>query len=326
MNEFFKCIGSKLLRLFSKFHNINYNSYKPKLKKSSFFDYDFMMNLDEKDYPKYLKQAYYIKMGQKLNLRNPKTLNEKIQWLKIYDNIPLKTTLTDKVLVRDWVKEEIGEEYLKPFLQICSCFDEINFDKLPERFIVKCNHGCKWHFVVRNKQKYLETKPAFSLSKYQITNWLSKTYFGCSDFELQYKNIKPQIIIEPMLVEQNLEIPKTQYQIFCFNGKPKIFQIYNNIEHNVSSFNENFNNIDLNYSYNYNLIYSDCCENLKQVVKLSEILAKNFKFVRIDWLEYNNKVFFEEMTFTPSSGFIVFFKDHEFWQIKLGKMLSLKGD
>ena len=120
----------------------------------SVFDYDFLMSLDEKDYPYYLSQAYLVKTGQKLNLRHPKTLNEKIQWLKIYDNKPIKTTLTDKILVRDWVKEKIGEEYLKPVLWIGDKFDDIPFDIMPDSFIVKCNHGCKWQFTVKNRQDF----------------------------------------------------------------------------------------------------------------------------------------------------------------------------
>ena len=83
-------------------------------------------------------------MRKKLNLKHPKTLSEKIQWLKIYDTTPLKAQLTDKVSVRDWIKQKISEKYLKPVLQICDNFDAINWDSLPNSFIIKCNHGCKW--------------------------------------------------------------------------------------------------------------------------------------------------------------------------------------
>ena len=111
---------------------------------ASAFDYNYMMALDKKDYAKYLCEAYLIKTGQKLNLKHPKTLNEKIQWLKIYDNIPIKAQLTDKILVRDWVKDKIGEEYLKPVLWIGDKFEDIPFDTLPDSFIIKANHGCRW--------------------------------------------------------------------------------------------------------------------------------------------------------------------------------------
>ena len=160
-NIFFAAIES-LKRLSFKLPFLENNNYKstPYLRRygESVFDYDFMMSLNEKDYPYYLSQAYLVKTGQKLNLRHPKTLNEKIQWLKIYDNKPIKSQLTDKILVRDWVREEIGDEYLKPVLWIGDKFDDIPFDSLPISFIVKCNHGCKWQYIIKNKQEFLNKK------------------------------------------------------------------------------------------------------------------------------------------------------------------------
>ena len=132
-------------KVFDKFFNqyrLDINTYNFSFFKSSYcrhvqstgacvFDYNFLMSLDEKDYSKYLSQAYFIKTGKKLNLRKPKTINEKIQWLKIYDNLAIKTLLTDKVLVRDWIKEKISDEYLKSVLWVGKSFDSIPFDSLP---------------------------------------------------------------------------------------------------------------------------------------------------------------------------------------------------
>ena len=120
------------------------------------FNPEFLMSLSPKDYPKYLKQSYYVKFGEKLNLRNPKTINEKIQWLKIYHTPALYTTLTDKLLVRDWVKDKIGSEYLKPLLWSGKNYDEIPFDNLPESLFIQANHGCKWNVTIKNKSKYLQ--------------------------------------------------------------------------------------------------------------------------------------------------------------------------
>ncbi len=287
-----------------------------------------MMSLDEKDYLKYLKEAYYIKTGYKLNLKHPKTFNEKIQWLKIYDNLPVKTKLTDKVLVRDWIKDKIGEEYLKPVLWIGDKFDDIPFDELPESFIVKCNHGCKWHFIVKNKQQYLKNKLFISLTKIQIDGWISQSFFGWSIFETQYKNIVPKIIIEPLLRE-NINEDCEEIDVYCFNSEPEIINWhYYDIEarnRKAVTFNKNFNSLDLKFLNEDVISEKPINEYIKKTVELSRILAKNFKFVRVDWMIYKDKLYFEEMTFTPYSGFIMFPQNYEKWNKKLGDMLNLKG-
>ncbi len=326
-----------LLELFNSFHQTkeNYFQYRDYIKErgvwgfgSSVYDYYFMLEINEKDYPQYLKKAYYIQTHRKLNLKNPKTLSEKIQWLKIYDNnIPLKTELTDKVLVRNYVKKIIGEQYLKPVLQICNSFDEIDFEKLPNRFIVKCNHGCKWQFVVKDKEAYLKNKYIVLYTKKMIDGWMNQTFFGWSDFETQYKNIVPKIIIEPMLCSENNRQPY-EIEILCFNSQPKIFKTYNNETETNSIYDENYNNIDLKFSYidNQKYAYAKPNELLSSAVKLSKKLAKDFKLVRIDWFINDDKLYFNEMTFTPYSGYFYFPEKYEKWDYILGKMLNLKGN
>ncbi len=136
------------------------------------YSYDLLANLAESEYPKYLKKTFKYLTGKELNLKNPQTFNEKIQWLKLYDATELKTRLTDKILVRDWVKDKIGSEYLKPVLQICSCFDEINFDNLPNSFMVKANNGCKWHYRIKDKEKLLTNDILKSIVKKHFDGWL----------------------------------------------------------------------------------------------------------------------------------------------------------
>ena len=277
-----------------------------------------MLSLDDKEYPYYLSQAYFLKTGEKLNLRKPKTLNEKIQWLKLYDNLPIKTTLTDKVLVRDWIKTQIGDEYLKPVLWIGDSFDDIPFSSLPNSFIIKVNHGCKWHVVVKNKNEYLSTQQTYNFSRNLF--WLNQTYFGWSDFETQYKNIIPKIIIEELLYDKNVS-----FQIWCFNGKPLISRVFNG--GNITSLDENLENINIKFltENKYGVTYFiDCVDILKNAIDLSKKLSKDFKLVRVDWMVYNNKLYFEEMTFTPLSGFIFFAEKQDELQLRYGKMLVLK--
>ena len=282
-----------------------------------------MMSLDEKDYKKYLCQAYYIKTGQKLNLKHPKTLNEKIQWLKLFDNKQQKSELTDKVLVRDWVREKIGDEYLKPILWIGDKFDDIPFDSLPFSFVVKTNHGCKWQFIVKNKDAYLANSRLVDYTKIRIENWLKQSFFGWSDFETQYLNIKPKIIIEPLLIEneQPLEI-----EVWCFNGKAKIIQQCINVYENKKFSHRLISFIYENFMKTNEFINSEENKILNQAKDLSEKLSQVFKFVRVDWMIYKNKLYFAEMTFTPHSGFVFFPENNNELQRKLGKMLNLKGD
>lgn len=296
---------------------------------SAIFDYSFLMALSPKEYPRYLKEAYSIKLGQQLNLKRPKTFNEKIQWLKIYDNKPIKSQLTDKILVRDWIKDRISSEYLKPVLQICNNYDEIDFDKLAESFIVKCNHGCRWQFIVKKKEEYLDNKSLCNVSKQTVNGWLEQSFFGWSDFETQYKNIIPKIIIEPLLRE-DMKYTQPGIQVYCFNSEPKIFYKYKrgkdcNEETLYTTFDENYKQIDLKFDPKSKQVEDEADILLKKAVELSKVLAKGFKLVRVDWMIYNNKLYFEEMTFTPYSGFFQFNDKYTDWDKELGKMLNLKG-
>ncbi len=255
------------------------------------FDYDFMMSLDEKDYKKYLCEAYYAKTGEKLNLKHPKNLNQKIQWLKIYDNIPIKSALTDKILVRDYVREKIGEEYLKPVLWIGDRVEDIPFESLPDSFIVKANHGCKWHYIVKNKKGFLANKQLVDYCNMRLGNWLKQNFFGYSDFETQYLNIKPKIIIEP-LIRENINIPDKKLCVWCAGSEAHAGTGWHELNQTASG--------------------------------LSKILADSFRLVRVDWMIHNNKLYFEEMTFTPLSGYIPALWRSENFYKNINKAFSIK--
>lgn len=281
-----------------------------------------MANLDEKEYPKYLKEIYKFFTGKKLNLKHPKTFSEKIQWLKLYDTTPLKTQLTDKVLVRDWIKDKIGEEYLKPVLQICKSFEELEFDKFPNSFIIKANHGCKWHYKIKDKEKVLSNEVLMTIMQSHFDGWMYDNFFAYAGFELQYKDIQPQIMVEPLLLDNPNDKP-TEIEIYCFNGKAKISQeIKYATKRTASVFDENLKSIDLKLKKNYTIENKEPDDLLKLAVALSEKLSEEFKLVRVDWLIYHDKIYFNEMTFTPFSGFYEFEDDKT--DKKLGKMLNLK--
>ncbi len=172
------------------------------------WDYYFLQNLDEKEYPNYLAKLFKLNTGENLPLKYDfkmhywiidknkcKTFNQKIQWLKLYGVTDLMRNCTDKVKVRDYVKEKIGEKYLKPVLQICNSFNEIDFEKLPNSFVLKCNNGCKWQYIIKDKENFLNNLKLFSALRRQMTGWLEQEFWCWGGFEIQYKNTKPQIII-----------------------------------------------------------------------------------------------------------------------------------
>lgn len=285
------------------------------------YQYDFLAALSEKEYPKYLKAIYKHATGKVLNLKNPKKFSEKIQWLKLHDSTPIKSQLTDKVLVRDWVKDRIGEEYLKPLLQVAKTYDDIDFEKLPEKFIMKANHGCKWHYKIKNKENFLNTEALQKIVKRQFDGWMEQCFGFFGGFEMQYKNIDPQIIIEELLVFEKDEFP-IEIEVYCFNGEPKITQKIKYSEvREASVFDENLELMDFKFGENYVALNEVADEQIKKAVELSKILAKEFKLVRVDWLLKDNKIYFNEMTFTPFSGFYLL--DDE-WDLKFGSFLNLK--
>lgn len=165
-----------------------------------------------------LKLWFKLRSGCDLDLENPKTFNEKIQWLKLYDSTPLKTRLADKYEVRAWIKEKIGEKYLVPLLGVWDSFDEIDFDKLPEKFVLKTTHGSGYNVVVKDKSKFDKAE-----AKKKITDWLSRKFEYQGGFEMHYAGIKPRIIAEEFLDVD--EDGAYEWQAFCFNGKPKFILV-----------------------------------------------------------------------------------------------------
>ena len=157
-------------------------------------------------------------INKPLNLDNPVTFNEKIQWLKLYNSIPIKTRLADKYLVREYVKNKIGKEYLIPLLGVYDKFEEINFGMLPDKFVIKCNHGSGYNIIVKDKSKLnlkdIQTK---------INNWMNINYPFVYGMELHYRDIEPKIIIEEFMDDGTGDLK--DYKITCFNGKPELIWV-----------------------------------------------------------------------------------------------------
>ena len=265
-------------------------------------DYNFYKNLPPEEYEKELKIWYKKVNKEDLDLDNPKTLNEKIQWLKLYDSTPIKTLLTDKYLVKNYIKETIGEQYVIPLLKVWDSYEQITFDSLPNKFVVKANHGSDMNIIVHNKNDFEITR-----IRNAAKNWMNINFAFQNGFELQYMNIKPRIIAEKYF--DNNKGNLYDYKVYCFDGRVESIAFLSGIkkERRIAFFDTEWNRLNYTDTYPAFKIEIPKPKKLKEMVEISQKLSKGFAFVRVDLYVLNNgDIKFGEMTFTPDSGRIVF--------------------
>lgn len=265
----------------------------------------------------FLKIKFKYHIGKKLNLKNPQTFNEKLQWLKLYDRNPLYTKLVDKYEVRKYIAETIGEEYLIPLIGIYNSIEEINWNSLPNKFVLKCTHGSGANIICSDKSKLDIEDAKIKLKKWMQRNWY---WYGR---EWPYKNVKPRIVCEKYMVDESGTELK-DYKIFCFNGEPKLIQVdYNRFsghKRNLYDINWNYLPVSIKYPSYPNIIITKP-KKLKEMLELARLLSKDYPHVRVDFYYVNNKIYFGEMTFYHGSGFEKFIpKEFEF---KMGNLLKL---
>ena len=262
-------------------------------------------NLDPKFYPAVLARQFQKYTGKPLDFNNLRTLTEKLQWLKIYDATPLKSRLADKYLVRNWIEEKIGGEYLIPLLGVWNDFDEINFDDLPDRFVLKCNHGWNMNIIVRDK-KSLDLREA----REKINAWLAVD-FGTHNLQLHYSPIERKILAEKFMT--NGDAPDIDnYKFWCFNGVPIFcgFDSGRTSDGDITNLRIDYFDMDWKPNEFENAAHprSDHPEripppkNFELMKKLAAKLAEGFAFVRVDFYEIEGRIYFGEMTFTPGAG------------------------
>ena len=250
----------------------------------------------------YIKLYYRLRVGRPLNTKNPTTLNEKLQWLKFNYRFPLQSLVSDKLLVRDYVAEKIGAEYLIPLLGTWENYDDVDFDKLPEKFVLKCNHDSGGLVVCTDKSK-LDHKEA----RNRVEKSLKSNFFYIGR-EYQYRNIKPRIICE-QFISDNGKVPM-DYKIYCFNGKPDVILVckdrFSDNTHRASYlyFDQEWRFQPLNKG-DETLTEVDVPKpkNLDRMIEIAKELSKDFLFARIDLYNIDGQIYFGEITLSPNSGF-----------------------
>lgn len=251
---------------------------------------------------KYLEAMFYYKMGKHLDLENPKTFNEKLQWLKLYDRKPEYTTMVDKYAAKKYVAERIGEQYIIPTLSVWERFDDIDFDKLPNQFVLKCTHDSGGLVICRDKSEFNNVS-----AKKKINRSLKNNYYYAGR-EYPYKKVPPRIIAEKFMTDDSNSSDFTDYKFFCFNGNVDCVMVC--LERSTGNtkfyfFDKDWNLKRLNKRgkaapNGFTIPKPECMD---EMFELAAQLSTGMPFVRVDLYQSDGKVYFGELTFYPDSGF-----------------------
>lgn len=267
---------------------------------------------------RFLRKRYKAVFGHEINLENPQTYSEKLQWLKLYNHNPLYNTLVDKAAVKDYVAEKIGEEHIIPTLGVWENFSEINFDKLPNQFVLKTTHDSGGVVICKDKKTF-DIKRA----RKKIKKSLKRNYF-LQNREWPYKDVKPRIIAEEFITDLGKD-GLCEYKIFCFNGEPKVVLLCKGEAHGAGRTNDY---CDLEYN---RLPFVSVNPNSKgeikkpeehdEIIEIAKKLSEGIPQVRVDTYVSNGKIYFGELTFFHNSGFSKF--EPSEWDKILGDYITL---
>ena len=278
---------------------------------------DFM--LENIDYSKYAKDLVKKAEGQKLkiNLFNPVTIQDKINWLKLYDVNELKTKCADKIKLHEYCKEKLGKDLCIPIIKIYDHVNDIKWSELTDSFVLKCNHGSGMNIIVRNKANVNEVQ-----AKQKIKNWLNTDFAFQNGYEMQYHNIERHAYAEEYMHDETQERSLYDYKFWCFNGHPKLWTINDGHGHgDIMYYDINGKPEDL-YGVGVKNVKYEKPANFDLMVEYAKKLSEDFVFVRVDFYLINNQVYLGELTFTPGSGWFKYKNNDD--NIRVGQMLDLK--
>jgi len=265
----------------------------------------------------YLQIVFYINLKQKLNLDNPKTFNEKLQWLKLYNRKPEYTKMVDKLEVKNFVKKVIGAQYIIDTYGVWDKFEDIDFDSLPKKFVLKCTHDSGGLIICKDKEKldYVECERRIKAS-------LSNNYFVYGR-EWPYKNVKPKVFAEEYIEDKKYDVLPV-YKFMCFDGEPKIIQTIQNDKQSNESidyFDLEWKLLDIRQGFPNSQKPYEKPKKLREMIEIARIFSKNHPFLRVDLYVVNDEIKFSEFTFYSDGGFMRF--DPPLWDGKLGEWISL---
>ena len=266
-----------------------------------------------------IKKQFKEALGYELNLENPKSFNEKIQWLKLYYHNPLMTKCADKYLAREYIKEKIGEEYLIPLICVWDKVEDIDFNSLPKQFVLKVNWGSGQNIIVKDKSKL-----NIDETKNKLNGWLkpfSNHYYY--SYEWQYKDIEPKIICEKYIEQMDGDL--FDYKLTCFNGRVIYIELH--INSSMQNHKRCFYSLDW-IKQDFTQQAFDTYEQeipkpiiLDELIKSANILSSEFPNVRVDFYILNNRIYFGELTFSDGNGLNLFIPQS--YDYKFGELLEL---
>lgn len=265
----------------------------------------------------FLKLKFRLEMGYPLNLRNPRTFNEKLQWLKLYDRRPEYTLMVDKVKAKEYVASIIGEEYIIPTLGVWERAEDVDFDSLPDKFVIKCNHNSGLGmYICRDKSKMDVEAVRKGLKK-----GLKQNYY-LHGREWPYKDVPRRIIAEQFLEDKSSDDLK-DYKLMCFGGEVNCSFVCTERDSDlkVTFFDKEWNRLPFTRHYPNSDAPIAKPKEYEKMIRLAERLSKNIPFVRTDFYEVDRRLYFGELTLYPGCGMEEF--SPEEWDAKLGKLIKL---
>ncbi len=280
----------------------------------------FYKNMSDEDY---LKRLYKAHFGKELNLENPQTFNEKLQWLKLYYHRPDYTMMADKLAVRPYIAEKIGEEHLVPLLGVWDDPNDIDFDALPEQFVLKCSHNSGLGLCICKDKSALDIEK----TKNMLKNGLREDY-SIASREWQYRDIPHKILAEKYMKDdvQTEKSGMINYKVNCFNGVPKYIYVSKNVDGKkndcLSLLTPEWENAPFTHRrYKPFDTIPPKPVNYDKMLKYSRILSEDIPYVRVDFYEIGGKLYFSELTFTIASGFTRYSPDES--DALIGSWLTL---
>lgn len=252
----------------------------------------------------YLKLIYRARIGKRLNLQAPKSYNEKLQWLKLYNRKPEYTSFVDKYAVREYIAKSIGKEYLFDLIGVWESVEEIDFNSLPQQFVLKCTHDSGGVVICKDKDHF-DVEAA--KSKLEV---LMNTDYYLQHREWPYKNVVRRIIAEKYMVDESGSQLK-DYKFFCFDGEPKALYVASDryVDTRFDFYDMEFNHLDVVNGHSNSCKPISKPERFEEMIEISRKLSKGFPHVRIDLYNINGRVYFGEMTFFHMSGFSPFYPE-----------------